>query len=176
MPHRIRDCTRRAGDPDFAHAFDAESIDVRVAFLNQDRFDRGHVGVHRDMVFGQIGVHRTAGPRVHDGVLVECERDTPNHSAAELAAHHARIDDPSYSERTEHAGDTHLPEIGIYLDLGEHRTMRMHGVDRLGGLVGRACSVTLDLCKPGAAEKIRVASSPTRWLNEQLRKLPLRHI
>ena len=65
MPDCIRNRTCRTRDPDFAHAFDAERVHVRVVFLDQDRFDRGHIGVHRDVVFGQdwrSSVGRTANP------------------------------------------------------------------------------------------------------------------
>ena len=55
MPDCIRDRARRASGPDFAHAFDAESVHVWVVFLDKDRFDRGHIGVHGDVVLGQIG-------------------------------------------------------------------------------------------------------------------------
>jgi hypothetical protein len=42
MPDCIRDRTRGASDSNFTHALDSEGIHVRVAFLNKDRFDRGH--------------------------------------------------------------------------------------------------------------------------------------
>jgi len=45
-------------------------IDVGIVFFDQDRFERRHVGIHGDVRLGQIGVHRTAGPRIHDGLLV----------------------------------------------------------------------------------------------------------
>src|ERR1700730_13001094 len=88
MPDCIGNRTRGASDPDFTYALNAEGIHVRVAFLDKDRFDRGHIGVHGNVVLAQIGIHRAAGPRIHDGVLKQRERDAPNHSAAELAAHH----------------------------------------------------------------------------------------
>jgi hypothetical protein len=157
MPDRIGDRARRAGDADLADALDAERIHVRVVFLDQDRFERRHVGVHRDVVLAEIGVHRTAGARVHDGLLMQRERHAPDHAAIELAAHHARIDDPSRGEGADQAGHAHLPEIGIDLDLGEHRAVRMHGVARLRGRIGRALAATLDLREPGAAEDIGVA-------------------
>jgi len=34
MPNGIRDLTRCTGDADLAHAFDAERVDVRIAFLD----------------------------------------------------------------------------------------------------------------------------------------------
>ena len=67
------------------------------------------------------------------------------------------IDDPSGGERADHPGRADLAEIGIDLDLGEHGPVRMHGIGRLRGRIGRAGSVTLDLRKPGAGEDVRVA-------------------
>src|SRR5215813_5199402 len=85
------------------------------------------------------------------------ERHAPNHSAIELAANHARIDDPSRSECTHHAGNAHLSEIGINPDLGEYGPMRIHRVGRLRGRIGGAPSLSLDLQKPGPAENVGVA-------------------
>ena len=127
---------------------------MRIMFLDQDRFERGHIGIHWNVVLGKIRVHRTAGPRVHDGVLMQCERYAPNHSTTELAAHQTRIDDPPRSESADHPGNAHLSEIAIDLDLGEHGVMRMHGVGRLRGRIGRAASLTFDRREPDAAEDI----------------------
>ena len=54
VPDRIGDGARRAGDADFADALDAERIHVRVVFLDQDRLERRHVGIDRDMVLGEV--------------------------------------------------------------------------------------------------------------------------
>jgi hypothetical protein len=56
---------------DLAHSLDAERVDMRIVLLDQDRFERGHVGTQRDVVLGQIGVRRTTGARVDDGPLVQ---------------------------------------------------------------------------------------------------------
>ena len=55
MPDRVRDRTGGAGDADFTHALDAQRIHVRIAFLDQDRFERGHIGVHGNVVLAQMG-------------------------------------------------------------------------------------------------------------------------
>jgi hypothetical protein len=60
VPDRIGNRSRRAGDPDFPNAFDAELINVGVGFLNQDGLERRHVGVDRDMVVGEVRVHDPA--------------------------------------------------------------------------------------------------------------------
>src|SRR5262249_38705828 len=107
VPYGIRDRTGRPGDPDFAHALDTERVDVRIAFGDKDGFDRGYVGVHWNVVLAQIGVHRASRARINDGLLMKCKRYAPNHAAAELAAHHPRIDDPPRREGAHHPGHAH---------------------------------------------------------------------
>jgi hypothetical protein len=73
VPNGVCDRAGRAGDPDLAHAFDAERVDVRIVLLDQDRLERRHIGVHGNVVLGQVGVHYTARPRIDDGLLVQCK-------------------------------------------------------------------------------------------------------
>src|SRR5262249_40508677 len=40
VPNSIGHCACGAGDPDLSHALDAERVDVRIPFLDQDRFER----------------------------------------------------------------------------------------------------------------------------------------
>ena len=40
MPDGIGDLTGRSGDADLAHAFDTERVDMRIVFLDQNRFER----------------------------------------------------------------------------------------------------------------------------------------
>src|SRR5262249_18031660 len=157
VPAAVAPPPRRAGDADLTDALDAERIHVRVVFLDQDRVKCGDVGVHRDVVLAQIGIHHPARAHVHHGLLVQGERDAPDHAAMELAAHKARIDDASGRERADHAGDAHVPKLGIDLDLGEPRAMRVHGVGRLRGRIDGALALALDLREPGAAEDLGVA-------------------
>ena len=147
MPDRIRDRTRGACDPDFTHALDTEGIHVRVALLDKDRFERWHIGIHGNVVLGQIGIHRTPGPWIDRRVLLQRKRHAPYHAAAELAVHHARIDNAARSKGANNAGDAHLSEIRIDLDLGEHGPMRVHGVIRLRGLICCALALSLYLRK-----------------------------
>ena len=53
------------------------------------------------------------------------------------------------------AGDADLTEIGIDLDLGEHRAVRMHGIVRLRRRVSGALAAGVDLGKAGAAQGYR---------------------
>ena len=59
---RVPDCTRdragRARDADFADALDAKCVHVRIVFLDHERFQAWYVGVHRDVVFGEVRTSR----------------------------------------------------------------------------------------------------------------------
>ena len=126
-------------------------------FLDHERFQAGHVGIHRDVVFGEVRVDDPAGTGVADGLFVKRKRDAPDHPAKDLAADHARIDHTTGRERADKAGDPDLTEIGIDLDLGENGAVRVHGIGRLRGGVGGGLAAGVDLAQPGAAKDIRVA-------------------
>ena len=113
---------------------------------------RGHVGVHRHVVFAEVGVHRPAGARVHHGLLVQREGHAPDHAAVILAAHQARIDDRAGREGADQPGDADLAEIRIDLHLGEHRAVRVHGVGGLRRRVGaRRCRCPRSASRPARA-------------------------
>jgi hypothetical protein len=135
VPDGIGDRTGRSGDADLAHAFDTERVDMRIVFLDQNRFERRHIGVHRNMVLGQVSVHRTA--RIDYGLLAQRERYTPDHAAIVLTPRHARIDDPSSGEGADQARRANLPDLGIDFDLSEDCAMRFRrrasAVPRRGG-------------------------------------------
>src|ERR1700685_3255894 len=80
VPNRVGDGTGGSRDPDLADALDAERVDVRVVLLDENRFERGDVGVYRHMVFAEIRVHRPARARVHQRTLVQSERNAPDHA------------------------------------------------------------------------------------------------
>jgi hypothetical protein len=84
-------------------------------------------------------------------------RHAPDHSAIELALHHARIDDPAGGKRADQPGDAHLSEIGIDLDLGKHGAVRSHGIACLSRRVGGALPLSLDLVKSGTTEDLGIA-------------------
>src|SRR5260370_33869410 len=71
---RVPDCIRyragRARDADFTDALDAKCVDVRIVFLDHERFHAWYVGVHRDVVFREVRVDDPAATVVPDGLLV----------------------------------------------------------------------------------------------------------
>ena len=84
-------------------------------------------------------------------------RLAPDHSAAQLALHHARVDDPPGGENADEPRDPHLSKIGIDFDFGKHGAVGMHGVRLARHCIGRALSLRVDLRKTSAAEDIGVA-------------------
>ena len=59
MIHRIGDRGRHPDDADLAEPLQAERIAV-VRLVDEDHLDVVHVGVHRHVVFGDVGVHDAA--------------------------------------------------------------------------------------------------------------------
>src|SRR5580704_2372628 len=59
---RIGDRRRRADDADFAHALDAERVDLVVLLLDEDHVDRGHVRVGGHVIIGEVMGHEAAEP------------------------------------------------------------------------------------------------------------------
>jgi len=106
---------------------------------------RWHVGVHRNPVFREVGIHDPPG--AGSMIASSCRaKDMPQIIAAiNLALHHAGIDHASCRERADQASDADLAQIRIDLDLGEHRAMRVHGVVRLRRGIAGALAAGFDL-------------------------------
>jgi hypothetical protein len=101
---------------------------VGIHFIHPERLNLGHVGVHRNVIFGEVIVDKPAEARVHDGILVQGEPDAPDHAADKLAARGARVDDAAGPERADHAGDAHLAERRVDANLGELRSEDVHRI------------------------------------------------
>ena len=144
-----------SGDADLAHALDAERIDVRILLVDQDRLERGHVGVHRHVVFAEVGVHGPPGARIHDGLFVQREADAPDHPAVILARHQPRIDDAPGREGADEPRAADLPEVGVDLHLGEDRAVGMRRIG-VAARAGRALAAARDRRLPGAGEDLGV--------------------
>src|ERR1700737_2305320 len=86
VPDCVRDRAGRARDADFTDPLDAKRVHVRIVFLDHEGFQAWYVGVHRDVVFGEVRVDDPAGTVVADGLLVKRERYAPDHTAIDLAA------------------------------------------------------------------------------------------
>jgi len=57
VPHRVSDCAGRAGDSNLAHPLNAERVHMRVVLFDQDGLERWHIGIHWNVVLGQVRVH-----------------------------------------------------------------------------------------------------------------------
>lgn len=75
VPDCIRDRAGRARHADLTDALDAEGVDVRIMFLDHQRVQAWYVGIHRDVVFGEVRVDDPAGTVIADGLFVKRERD-----------------------------------------------------------------------------------------------------
>src|ERR1700722_9974144 len=131
VPDCIRDRAGRARDADLTNALYTKSVHVRIVLLDNDRVQAWYVGVHWDMVFGEVRVDDPAGTVIADGPLVKRERYAPDHPAIDLTADHTRIDHATRRECTYKTGGADLTEIRIDLDLGENGAVRVHGIGRL---------------------------------------------
>src|SRR5277367_1239867 len=157
VPYRVGDGAGGSRDPDLADALDAERIDVWVVLLDENRYQRGDVGVDRHMVFPEIRVHDASGARVHDRTLMQSEGYAPDHAAVILAAHQARIDDAAGGEGADETRRADLPEFGIDLHFRENGAVRVHGMTVPCRRVGRAFAASLDFGETGARQDFGVA-------------------
>ena len=82
----LRDCRRHADDADLAHALGAQPADDAVVLCDEDHVDVVDVGIHRDVVFGEVVVHEAAQRVVGMRLLVQRLADAPHHAADDLAA------------------------------------------------------------------------------------------
>ena len=138
VPNRVGDGAGGAGDADLADALDAERIDVEVVFLDQDRLDRGtsaFTGTWYSARFAFI-----VRPVRRSITACSCSaNDTPQIMPPRywLRTMRGLMIRPG-GERADQPGHADLAEIGIDLDLGEHRAVRVHGIVRLRRGIGRA--------------------------------------
>ena len=88
-----------ADDADLAQALDAEAIDLGVGLVDEDDLDLSNVGVHGDMVFGDVGVHDPAEFMVDQRLLMQRHADAPDHAADDLAARGLGVEDASRRRR-----------------------------------------------------------------------------
>src|SRR6516225_5011732 len=59
---RVGNRRRDTDNADLAQAFDPERIDRLIRLVDKDYLDIVHVGVHRHMIFGDVGIHDAAKP------------------------------------------------------------------------------------------------------------------
>ena len=60
MVDRVGDCCGGADDADLAQTLHADGADDLVVLIDEDDLVTRNVGVHRDVVLGQVVVHEAA--------------------------------------------------------------------------------------------------------------------
>jgi len=70
---RVGDRRRNTDDADLHQALDAQRVDDRIRLVDEDHLDVVHVGVHRYVVLGDIGVHDAAEVVIDQHFLVQRE-------------------------------------------------------------------------------------------------------
>ena len=83
---------------------EAERIAV-VRLVDEDHLDIVDVGVHRHMIFGDVGIHDAAEPVIDQRLLVQRHADAPDHAAQDLAARGLGVQDAPGRNRADGARD-----------------------------------------------------------------------
>ena len=90
-----------------------------IEFFDPRYVNRAYVGVRGYVILGQIVVYDAAQPLIVCRMFVQRETDPPHHSAHKLAARGPGVENPARAKNTGHSGYEDLPQIGVYLNLGE---------------------------------------------------------
>ena len=98
---------------------------MTVRLVDEDHLDVVHVGIHRHMILGDVGVHDAAEAVIDQRLLVQRHADAPHHAAHDLAVRGLGIQDAAGRDRADDAGDADDAELLVHLHLGEDRRMRV---------------------------------------------------
>src|SRR5262245_24810440 len=115
MIHSVSDSSCNSYNPDFPDALDSKGIDDVVRFVDENDLDILHVGVHRHMVFGDVGVHDTPKFMIDQRLFVESHADAPHNAAHDLTGSRFRIDDTPGRDCINDARDTDYAKLLIHL-------------------------------------------------------------
>src|SRR5262245_8212250 len=125
MIHGIGDGRGNPDSANFAHALDSNRVDDVVGLINEHDFDVLHVGVHRHVVFGDVGVHDAAEFVVDQRFLVESHADAPHNASHDLTGSCLRIDDAPGGDRVHDAGYPDDADLLVHLHFGENCRVRV---------------------------------------------------
>src|SRR6266478_4897563 len=89
----IDDRGARSADTKLADPFAPERTAMRIGLVKKDDINRADVGIHRDMVAGQILIDEGAVARVDMVLLDQRRADPPRHATDHLGARGLRIED-----------------------------------------------------------------------------------
>src|ERR1700686_2211406 len=91
-----------------------------VPLVDEDHLDIGHVGVHREMIFGNVCIHDAAKSVVEESFLVQRHSDAPHYAAHDLAGRGLGVQDASGRDRADDSGDSDYAELLIDFHVGEY--------------------------------------------------------
>src|SRR4029077_14193144 len=127
----------RPADAKLADALAVERTAVRIGFVEKHDVQRADVGVHCDMIAGQILVDEGAIARVDMVLFDQRGANPPRHASDHLGACCLRIQDATDREHAEHSSNAYLPRVAIDADFDKMRAdvgMRVSLVE-VGGSV-----------------------------------------
>ena len=125
MKHRIRNCRRDADDADFADAFRANRIHVRIVFFDHDHIDRRDVRIHRDEILAEVDIGERAEAFVEMRFLEERRADALDDSTGQLAACSLRVENAAARECAHHSSQPNHAKILVDTHLRELRAERV---------------------------------------------------
>ena len=76
---------------------------IVVRLVDEDHLDLVHVGVHRHVVLGDVGVHDAAELVIDQRLLVQRHADPPHHAAHDLAVRRLGVEDTPGGDRVDDA-------------------------------------------------------------------------
>ena len=112
------------------------------------------------MILRQVGVHDPARTAVDEGLLLQGERQSPDHAAIILALDKTGIDESAGGEGPDETGRPNDAQVGVDLHLRENGAVGIHrpGASRL--LVADHATHAHQGVAPGPPENIHVAFAP----------------
>jgi hypothetical protein len=133
-------------------ALHAQWVDGLVWLVDEHNFDVVDVGVHRDMIFGDIRIHDAAEFVVDHRFFVQRHSDAPYHSAADLAGRGLGVQDAAGRNRADDAGGADDAELLIRLHFREDRGVRV--VRLRAAVLERGEGLLLDAVKAAVPHRL----------------------
>src|SRR3954451_9946816 len=104
----VHDRCARAANTELADALASERTAMRIVLVQEHDIHLADIGVHCDVIAGQILVDEGPVPRVDVVLLRQSGADAPGHPADHLRARRLGVEDAADRELSEHAPDADL--------------------------------------------------------------------
>src|SRR6185369_15684323 len=82
--HRVGNRGRHADAGNLAEALGTDGVEPRIRLVDEVDLEAADVGVHRHLVFGNVGIEEAAEAIVDLALLAERGADAPDESAVDL--------------------------------------------------------------------------------------------